>query len=265
MLELFQKFYRNPKPEYVAIMGERNSGTNFLRKLLKENTDLVVRNGYNNCWKHGFIREKAASDRCLVVFVLKDPYSYVLSLYNTPHEINFRCIEKCNRCDLCVEHGRLTLSQFMRHEYYSIKGEGTGKLPGADSVGQEVLTERNFNLVSRPRYENALRMLSDKYANWLSIRELASNTLYIRFEDLISQPEGVLGRINSHFPGKPVRIYKPITKHTKKGTVFQADYYLEKRYMAEFNDADRSFVDGNFNFPYDSLGEYISLNKNGLS
>ena len=243
------------RPKSVAIMGERNSGTNFLRQALKKNTDLKVRNGYRDSWKHGFLREEKISPEYLFVFIFKDPFSYILSLYRRPHEINYRCVSKCNLCDQCSEHERLTLGRFIRHEYYSIRGRTTGQLPGTNSVGEEVLSERNFNLASRPRYPNALQMLSDKYRNWMAVAELTSNVLYVSFEDLIADPQVTLTRINERLTGKPVVGYSPITRHTKKDQVFDPSYYLEKRYMDEFEGADREFIMANFTFPYENFLE----------
>lgn len=102
----------------LKVAGERNSGTNYVTQLIHQNYSVELRNGafsptlkriglnaellqdiyhsirtffYGDFWKHSFLDDilvrKVVQRNIKVVIVIKNPYSYLNSLYNKPYHL----------------------------------------------------------------------------------------------------------------------------------------------------------------------------------
>jgi hypothetical protein len=80
--------------ENIKIFGERNSGTNFLATILKDNIideTISFKPGGENIWKHGHPEFKLFEnviDTTLFIFIIRDKESWLKSMYNIPYHYN---------------------------------------------------------------------------------------------------------------------------------------------------------------------------------
>ena len=84
--------------KYIKIFGERNSGTNYLEKIISQNcNDIKILGSLKGGWKHGFPNlESFAIDNnetfnyknTLFIFIIRDLQSWIVSMYNRPYHIN---------------------------------------------------------------------------------------------------------------------------------------------------------------------------------
>jgi hypothetical protein len=74
----------------IKIYGERNTGTNYLRRLLELNVERAEVCGiYEYGWNHDRPMDRLEALRCenvLFLFMIKNPYSWVLSLKRNTHK-----------------------------------------------------------------------------------------------------------------------------------------------------------------------------------
>ena len=80
---------------FFKIYGERNSGTNFLTRLLKANfgdvyvfdDHLDMNTSINYYWKHGYPDEKLkkADDQVIDIFIVRELKKWLISMYHNPY------------------------------------------------------------------------------------------------------------------------------------------------------------------------------------
>lgn len=78
-----RKLRRNRRLTHFQVFGERNSGTNFVSNLIDRNTQLDMVGSYG--WKHGFPVAVGFHPQALIVFVFRDPFDWLVSMYNRPY------------------------------------------------------------------------------------------------------------------------------------------------------------------------------------
>lgn len=170
-----------------TIYGERCTGTNFVRKLMADNFDLD-----NVClpqrddigWKHFFgslVNKYAIKDsrNCVVLSIVRNPIDTLVSFFNTPHHQP-------------AERTKDFLT-FLTSEFYSIKPDGS-----------ELLLDRNFQKGGLVRYKDIFEMRSVKNRFLFStIPTLTPNSYFMRYEDLKTRPQEVLGEIAKKFDLTP--------------------------------------------------------------
>jgi hypothetical protein len=78
----------------IKVYGERNSGTEYLEKLLIKNLKNInlFKNKYTDKtgWKHGFPRLNTFDniDETLFIFIIRDVKSWLISMFKNPYHIN---------------------------------------------------------------------------------------------------------------------------------------------------------------------------------
>ena len=225
------------KNQLLKIYGERNTGTNYLEKILNLNVDVVtlpgvvprnvmrlqkilpgnelVRDIYftltyskNLGWKHTFVKSdeelqkyKILSRELSFVTLTKNPYSWLLSLYKRPY-----------------------------HQYFGEKKDFISFLTRPwHTVGRENMHERVMSPVE---------LWNKKNSSYLA---LAQNhpTLNIKFEDLLADSERILCLICETFTYRwKVKMFSNYNRSTKgenKDTQFYQDYYLNERWKEKLS------------------------------
>jgi hypothetical protein len=221
----------------LKIYGERNTGTNYLSKLVALNVDVdelpgvvpgpvfalqrllpgrdLVRDAYfaltygrNLGWKHALVeperiarRLSGAAQRACVVTITKNPYSWLLSMYRRPY----------NR----VDGPQPPFEAFVRTPW--------------KTVGRE----RAPRVLPTP-----VDLWNLKNAAYLRL-EGSVPTLNVTYEDILEDPAGIiqliattfsLGRTSEHF-----RDYAESTKDSDKDSNYYRDYYLNERWKSKLS------------------------------
>jgi hypothetical protein len=215
----------------VKVYGERNTGTNYLSRLIASNfhvealggtvppslnrwmygrealRDLYFRLTYrrNLGWKHRLVETPAALDRLGVVrrrrigFVTltKNPYSWLLSLHRQPYH---------------VPSSKRRFDEFIVNPWEVVGREGaSGPFP------------------------DPVELWNRKNAAYIPLRGLRAVTL--RYEDLLADPEGVLGAIGDRFGierrGSWFRDFEESTKSDGRKAQEIKEYYLNELWRSE--------------------------------
>jgi|694.fasta_scaffold23626_11 hypothetical protein len=176
MLQIFRSKYEHI--ERFQIYGERHSGTNFLEKTIKTVFNLPMTSFFGHKHWMGFAKpERIAYERhTLFLGIIRNPYDWLLALYDLPHHI--------------PHHNRYNIEGFLLNEHYSIDYN-------ADT---EILHDRNFMTLEKRRYRNIFELRKTKliYLNEI-LPELASNYVFVSYENFLADHNKIVNIISSRF------------------------------------------------------------------
>ena len=220
----------------IKIIGERNTGTNYLSELIKKNSKIKLLNGTakkisflnklelykdlyfkitqkNNLgWKHANINNKNfiynlnKNSKIKVVILVKNPYSFLLSLKRRPyHNLDLK---------------NLSFENFLKSRWKTVSRENT------------------FNIIDSP-----VELWNNKVKSYFDIKSIFfKQVLILKYEDLIINPAYELKKIcdlcNVDFSEHN---FKNIEKSTKKDSKSYGDYlnyyknelWVEKLFKSE--------------------------------
>ena len=174
-----------------AVLGERNSGTNYVDALLAANLPAGIPASDVYCWKHGFIdRRVAATGGLLTVVVYRHPVRWLQSLHNKPMELSARM-------------QGLSFGDFIRHEWQGAFARPDGEEPSTADMDPK----------ARTNYPNALRLRAAKIAYLEEMAEMPGRVAFLRFEDANRDPRATLDALGRAFdlplaPFTPVQAFK---------------------------------------------------------
>jgi len=212
---------KHADPRKLNVVGVFRSGTNYLRACLEWNYDCEV--SYDAFgWKHGFLPVRSdGCDRGLV-FITKDPFASLLSLHKY--------------------HGKV------------------GRNLTAEGAWPAFLRARVLVFdAARPgspqyRFQNPIQLWKDLNWNYHS----ASGGVHVRYADLLNDPGAALAPIEERFglertgetvdvPTRRMRRMDESDRPQRSDYVHRKRfrdraYYLERKYMAEFQPEDIEFV-----------------------
>ena len=220
----------------IKVFGERNTGTNYLSALLALNfkvkicqgtlpkkisrflwifkekvIDLYFRIFRNNLgWKHRELDKyyinsikKQAIDINFIT-ITKNPYSWLLSLYNRPyHSFNSKDI---------------SFHEFLKTRWYTLKRESSVQF-----------------------YNNPIDMWNKKNGSYISLNKHA-RALNLTYENILTNPSTELMKIQSHFNFKitdnfPVN-FNQSTKDGNKNRSFYINYYGKEKWKEKLSPKD---------------------------
>lgn len=228
--------------KYVKIYGERNTGTNYLEKLIQLNTSAnllsgiafnrklnksfyfierlgfvmfteFLRNLYfmcsiRNSWKHKELvdTEKLYKDVFYVV-VVKNPYTFLLSLYKKSYHIK--------------KAHSVSFLEFLKSPIKALKREGEGY------------------------YLNPIELWKRKTKNLRFLQENNNNIIVVRYEDLLANPEKEILKIckngNLQLKDKFVN-YSKSTKNKSLDFNFYKNKYLSEEWKKDFKQDELKFI-----------------------
>ncbi|MFT6665724.1 MAG: hypothetical protein ACJA05_002595 [Porticoccus sp.] len=213
--------------EYIKIIGERNSGTNYIEKIINENFHAAflpgsiprllnktlgcefVRDYYfkktqhkNLGWKHAvaptnnFLESVGMKDSVGFVAIAKNPYAWLLSMFRRPYHLHTE---------------QQTFDQFIRREC------------------KTVLRERHAD-----PYKSPMDMWNKKNRSYAELCNYAQG-LTIPYESILSAPDVWLQLIQDRFSlvkkaACSVNINEDV-KGGKNNLAFYKDYYLNRRWL----------------------------------
>ena len=213
------------KYKYVKIFGERNTGTNYLSKLIISNfqvqelrgtvpkwplmkseyaRDLYFRltHKYNFGWKYSIVNEDILKSNkkykdTLFLFLVKNPYSFLLSLHRRPYHNE--------------DFNNLRFGEFINTKW--------------QARSRDSYLNKNFN--------NPVELWNTKNHSYYNFyRKNTSNSLLIKYEDLLANNEVILDEISMFLEKRDVD-YKYVNESTKGDESKYEDYkdyYLKEKW-----------------------------------
>jgi hypothetical protein len=217
---------------YIKVFGERNCGTNYLQGLLLRNFNIEILPGKVNPkfrrlkelefvrylyfkftypkylgWKHQQIdieriRSNRRSSETLFLVLIKNPYSFLLSLYKKPY------------------HYKLEKGDFDSFLQASWKTVGFEHGPKS--------------------YLNPIVLWNEKNKSYLEFKDSGLAVELIKYEDLVADPAKVFDHLSNKYnlPRKP-QYFSNITRSMKgdheKDFNYYKNYYLQQRWKEKLN------------------------------
>jgi hypothetical protein len=165
------------------VKGERCSGTVYLEKLIEQN--LCVSRYETPEWKHGYFGLSVTDNfgksiDYLTVFVFRNVFDWLRSFYLKPHHLEGTKSAHWEK--------RPTFSKFIRKEVKMFDDQNVCK-----NMDRHPFTLEN------PK--NLLELRKWKIENWLSYKKTANPAYYLKYEDLMEDPENVIREINDQWFG----------------------------------------------------------------
>ena len=223
--------------QLLKMYGERNTGTNYLSKLIDLNLRIeqlpgvlpqwllkaqekfpakeFVRDAYfsmtfhhNLGWKHALVKSAEELEQYAVcssnlsfVTVSKNPYSWLLSLYRKPYHQNYT--------------GKPDFETFLSAPWKSVR---------RDNVSSKI--------------SSPVELWNIKNASYMQLNNELS-VLNLTFENLLADPAQVLKSISDfsscEWKHEQFRNYDKSTKESSKDSNFYKDYYLNEKWKLDYS------------------------------
>jgi hypothetical protein len=175
------------------VVGERCSGTNFLRALLEENTDLFFSREYG--WKHGFPMFPAVSADAIAFVIVRNAIDWVRSMYGKPWHTS-------------PTIRTMRFREFLRCRWDTIVDAAVHfALPDGDPREGEVLQYDRHPITGRA-FTDILELRKEKMAAHLGMRNREVNVVLCAYEYVSEEPENFIDKICGAFG---LRSVKPFT------------------------------------------------------
>ncbi len=208
------------------VLGERSSGTNFIKRLIGRNTDLKHSDELG--WKHGFCQMLAVPRDMAVICVVRHPERWALSMHAKPWH---------STADL----QRLPFEGFIRAEWSSVfdKQRYLGKL-GRDYVGRPLQQDRD-PLTGQP-FSSLFALRRAKLTHLMSMPARDCTCVFLRLEEAQKDPKATLERIRTGLglQFRPGGGYRPVNK--PQGWRFRTAVGERPAPPAEMSAGDRDFM-----------------------
>lgn len=159
------------------VLGERSSGTNYIKRLLGRNTSLIPTEALG--WKHGFPHARAIPADLLVIGVVRGADDWLRSMHTKPWH--------------CTPHMQsLAFSEFIRAPWDTIV-DRPRYFKGAEArgeVGQALMHDRHP--LTGARFDNILALRNAKLDGLQSYARRDCNFVLLRFEEVLPAPSAFL-------------------------------------------------------------------------
>lgn len=164
------------------IMGERNSGTNFLHKSIEKNFNLTFNKIHG---KHFWNKEKNLelhSDTAIIV-IIRNVFDWINSMFHSPFHLQPELKNPKNKLD------------FLNKKFWSFYDdvELHGKM-----LGKEILQDRHIH--TNEIYKNIFEARYVKYNYLLELSEVKNSHIYfLKYEDLNDKYEKTMKCIADYY------------------------------------------------------------------
>lgn len=156
------------------VLGERSSGTNFVKRLLGRNSKLAPSEALG--WKHGFVHMTAVPQDMAVICVVRSADTWAASMFSKPWHTT-------------PEMQVLTFSDFIRAEWTTIidRPRYFGELVQSNSIGMPLQHDRDP--MSGKCFDNLFALRRSKLTSLCSLLNRDCTCIFIRMETAQSEPE----------------------------------------------------------------------------
>ncbi len=168
-------------PTRFQVIGERSSGTNYMKRLLGRNTPLTPTEALG--WKHGTFQALAVPRDMVVILSVRNAADWALSMFAKPWHTP-------------AAMQALELGGFLRARWETII-DHPKYFPGIDAacVGQPLQQDRD-PLTGRA-YANLFRLRTGKLASHLGIVNRGCACVIVRQESVLADPQAFLRSFRS--------------------------------------------------------------------
>ncbi|MEP4198239.1 MAG: hypothetical protein ABJL99_21660 [Aliishimia sp.] len=180
------------------VVGERSSGTNYVKRLLGRNT--ALRPTEDLGWKHGFAHALAIPADLVVIGVVRRADDWARSMHSKP----WHCTPKLQS---------LAFSQFIEAEWDTIidRPRYFAGAKEAGLLGQPLMHDRHP--LTGEKFANLFELRASKLTGLLSYFSRDCSFILLRLEDVIADPEAMLGKILGCLEGATQRSdFRPVIK-----------------------------------------------------
>ena len=203
----------------IQLYGERCSGTNYLQSLIEMNFKEIPVT-WQHGWKHWFPKLKNTKETLFIV-IIRDPLDWLSSINRTPFHTELK---------------KLSFSEFIRREWYSVYDSDSGFKEDHPLIGKEMIIDRDPE--TGKRFENVIKLRNSKNKHFLGIENKVENFAFVRYED-ISGDESIIKDVAAKFN---ISLRFPEIRRTEyfKGNK-TFGVYKKKEYQ-KISEEDRQFI-----------------------
>jgi len=224
----------------IALWGERNSGTNYLRVLLHENFKIQLTNG--EPWKHGFLHKSnlMGSEHTLHILIVKDAFAWLRSMHRSPwHNPAMKL---------------LPFEAFLLYPW--------APLTPPDSKPTDFVCFSD-------KADNIMQLRAQKLLSWQKVEPCLPYTYVIRYEDLNNNPVEILNELASKFnlPLNNKQISAKVcvmeaARCVDVDSEKKKQYYAERKYLTNYTIDTLKLVEHNLELDLEtSIGYNYSYIK----
>ena len=178
--------------EDFVVYGERSSGTNVTKKVIRDVYGLRPTKAYG--WKHGAPSFLSASKRTLFVVSLRNAFDWCVSMYAKPYHA-------------CDRLRSLDFDEFIRSPWLSVMNAPRPHGLERDLHLDQVLQPDRHPIEGRP-YQTIFEMRTLKTRSWLGLLNRGVNSVVIRHEAFQHDPEACAKRVAEEFDLSAKRPFK---------------------------------------------------------
>ena len=208
------------------VLGERSSGTNFVKRLLGRNSKLTPSEALG--WKHGFVHMMAVPTDMAVICVVRSADTWATSMFSKPWHTT-------------PEMQELAFSDFIRAQWTTIidRPRYFGGLIQNNSIGVPLQHDRDP--LTGMCFENLFALRQSKLTSLLSMMNRECTCIVLRMETAQSQPEITRNAIlqGLGFP-QPDAAFRPVVK--RLGSKFKPAVPQQPEMPKTWAPQDRAFL-----------------------
>ncbi len=179
----------------IQLLGQRCSGTNYLRRLLKRNladVQITTKFSHKHLWSGSFDFDRSPGDTIFAI-VVRNPYDWVRSVHRDPHH--------------CSDLLGTSFSDFIRSRWQAWSGP---EWNNPDPKIRESV-KGPANLIEQS--PNVLALRNAKVSTFLRIRDEFPNTMIFRLEDLQQNPQILMADFADKFDLELTGHFQSVTEY----------------------------------------------------
>lgn len=217
---------KGPVPVRFHVLGERSSGTNFVKRILGRNTPLTPTEALG--WKHGFPNATAIPADMVVVVCIRDARAWARSMHSKPWHSE-------------APIQRLEFSDFLRTEWRTVADKDR-YFPNDAKLGirGQILQHDRHPLTGQP-FPNLFALRRAKLWGHLSYLNRGCSIVLCRMEEAIAEPATFLTRFRESM-GLPASDVPPQKIVKRLGANFRPAVTERPATPKAFPEADLPFL-----------------------
>ncbi|MBT8232842.1 MAG: hypothetical protein HKO66_13785 [Saprospiraceae bacterium] len=198
---------KNQKKYKIQIFGERCSGTNYLELLINNNfhdAQVKYQYGFKHLFKNDGLK-KPIDEKFKGVVIFRNPFDWLRSLHKLPHH--------------APEMMDISFSQFIRKPWRTYMGPEW--ISASEKERQSIMIPERL----KESFENVFALRKYKIQTFKSFSQETDDIMYIRYEDLIQNPNDILKQIGQKFGLSKRSEFINISTYKKTDKKFKKNRY----------------------------------------